>query len=415
MRKFILSALLVGMSAAVFAQNLDNVKGDISKGKYNEAKEGIEKMLTNSKNQKNPEVWYQKAIIYTNLSLDSTKAAAASENRAEAYKALKTYYELDPKNVIGTLEQNARLWQLYEGYYSSAVNAYNNNDFTGSFNNFRNALEIGEYINGKGFSYNGTTLPALDTNLILNVAATATKAQMEDSAMSYYKRLADARLNDEKFIEIYQMLTNYYKTKNDQENYSKYYALGKELFPGDYWHDVELSALKDDKPKLLDKYAQLVKENPESYYLNYNYAVELFNYIYANESKPADASKYQPLIQGAIENSIKADTSMNSNLLMVRYHISEINNLEDSLNKISGTKPADLQKKKNFTTSINAHYDKLFPYSEAIFNDFLSKDDLKGSDKGNLRFVGNTMIDYYDRKKQPEKANQIEAKMKAKS
>ena len=61
-----------------------------------------------------------------------------------------------------------------------------------SFKNFSNALNVANYINEKKFTYSNVNLPALDTNLILNVAAAASKANLTDSAMAYYKVLADA-------------------------------------------------------------------------------------------------------------------------------------------------------------------------------------------------------------------------------
>ena len=74
MRKLIFSALLVAASSvSLYAQNLEDVQEKISKGKYGEAQEKIDKILSESKGQKNANAWYNKAIIYYNLSLDSTR------------------------------------------------------------------------------------------------------------------------------------------------------------------------------------------------------------------------------------------------------------------------------------------------------------------------------------------------------
>lgn len=413
MRKLIFSALLVAASSvSLYAQNLEDVQEKISKGKYGEAQEKIDKILSESKGQKNANAWYNKAIIYYNLSLDSTRTD--KDYRGEAYAALKKYYEMDTKNVMGALEQNARLFQLYDGFYNAGIRAFNNKDFQTSYNNFREALSVEDYINAKGFTYPGVNLPKMDTSLILNTAAAASKANMQDTAMAYYRRLADAKLQGEAYIEIYQMLVDYYGKKNDEANRQKYLALGKELYPtSDYWYEMELAPVREDKPKLFAKYAELASANPTSYYLNYNYAVELFNYLYANAGKPpADAASYEPKVEGAIAGAIKANNTPDAQLLMVRYMSEQIYRLEDSTRNVKGTTADATKRKQALVSRTNALWDKMAPYAEAAFNGYASKSELKGYEKGNLKFVSNVLVDYYTMKKQADKAKAVQDKAK---
>lgn len=411
MRKLILSAILVASSATIFAQNLDDVKDKIDKQKYGEAKERIDKILSEPKGQKNANAWYYKGIIYTNLGLDTTKQDM--DYKGEALNAFKKYYEMDTKNVMGTLDQNVRLFQLYEGYYSNAVRDYNANNFQSSFNNFKNVLAVEEYINQKGFTYPGITIPALDTSLILNIAATALKAKMEDSAMAYYQRLADRKVKGENFIEIYQLLVEHFNKKNDEANKAKYLAIGRELYPeSDYWFEAELSPVRDDKSKLFAKYQELTKANPDNYYLNYNYAVELFNHLYAGDKKPTDTSTFEPLVEGAIANAIKAKNTPDANLLMVRYLSEQIYQLEDKGRAIKGATPDAVKKRKDNVALINQKWDKLVPYAEAAFTGYTDKKDLKAYEKGNLKFISNVLIDYYNMKKEFDKAKSYEDKVK---
>ena len=58
MRKLILSALFFAAATSLSAQNLDDVQEKISKGKYGEAKEKIDKVLADPKNQKSANAWY---------------------------------------------------------------------------------------------------------------------------------------------------------------------------------------------------------------------------------------------------------------------------------------------------------------------------------------------------------------------
>jgi hypothetical protein len=412
MRKLIFLAIMVSSGFTLFAQSLEDVQEKVTKGKYTEAKEKIDKLLADAKGQKNANAWYYKGIVYYNLSLDST-ITQEKDYKQEAYDAYKKYYEMDPKNLLGTLEQNARIFQLYDGYYNAAVNDFNNKNFESSFKNFSKTLNVANFINEKKFTYSDFTLPALDTNLILNVAAAATKANMTDSAMSYYKKLADAKLSDSVYIEIYQLLVDYYGKKNDIENRNKYLAIGKELYPtSDYWYDVDLQPLENDKPKLIAKYEELLGKNPNSYYLTYNYAVELFNYLYATDKKPADAATYEPKVEPAIANAIRVKPGPDGNLLMVRYLSAQVYQLEDEARLIKGTKPEDVKKRQALVAQTNAMWDKLAPFATEAFNGYTAKTDLKGFEKGNLKFVSNILIDYYTMKKDAAKAKVYQDKMK---
>lgn len=412
MRKLIFFAFMVASSFTLYAQSLEDVQEKVNKGKYDEAKEKIDKLLLESKGQKNPNAWYYKGIVYYNLSLDSNRTD--QDYRQAAFDAFKKYYDMDPKNVMGMLEQNARLFQLYDGYYNAGIRYFNNKNFEGSFKNFSNALAVANFINERKFTYSNFTLPALDTNLILNVAAAASKANMTDSSMAYYKRLADARLSAPDYIEVYQLLIDYYNKKNDAANRAKYLAIGKELYPAnDYWFDLDLSPLNEDKPKLIAKYEELLAANPGSYYLAYNYAVELFNYLYANDKKPADAASWEPKVEGAIANAVKIKSGPDGNLLMVRYLSEKVYKLEDESRLIKGTKPEDVKKRQAIIAQTNAMWDKLAPFAQEAFVGYTTKSELKGYEKGNLKFISNVLIDYYmDHKKDAAKAKVYQDKMK---
>ncbi len=413
MRKLIFFVIMVASSLTIFAQSLEDVQEKVTKLKYGEAQEKIDKLLLDAKGQKNPNAWYYKGIIYYNLGLDSTRTD--KDYRAEAFEAFKKYYEMDPKNVMGTLEQNARIFQLYDSYYNAGIKAFNAKNFEGSFKNFSGALGVENFINDKKFTYANFTLPALDTNLILNVAAAATKANLTDSAMFYYKTLADAKLSDTLYIEVYQLLIDHYGKKNDAANRAKYLALGKELYPtSDFWYDLDLSPLTADKPKLLAKYEELLTTNPSSYYLAYNYAVELYNYLYAVDKKPADAAAYEPKVEAAIANAIKVKEGPDPNLLMVRYLSEQVYKMEDQGRSAKGTKPEDAKKRQAIIAQTNALWDKLAPYAQQAFSGYTTKpkEELKGYEKGNLKFVSNVLIDYYTIKKDAAKAKSYSDKMK---
>ncbi|HVE61670.1 MAG TPA: hypothetical protein VNA26_07620 [Chitinophagaceae bacterium] len=170
MRKLILSALFLAASTALFAQKLDDVEESVKKGKYAEAKEKIDKVLADTKNQKSANAWYYKGLVYTELSKDSSRTDM--DYRLEAFNAFKKYQELDPKNIMLTLQQNASFFQLYEGYYNHGIKAFNQKKYDVAFNDFKNALLIKDYVYDKKYEINNFRFPALDSQLV-NLAGSA--------------------------------------------------------------------------------------------------------------------------------------------------------------------------------------------------------------------------------------------------
>lgn len=412
MRKLLLSATLIASGLSLFAQKLDEVQENISKGKYSEAQEKLDKFLANPKNQDNANAYYYQGVIYNELAKDSTKTD--KDYRMEAFNAFRKYQQMDPKNILMTLNQNAGLFQLYEGYYNSAIASYNAQQFDKAYHNFKNALEVERYINSKGFSYSGTTLPALDTSLILNTAAMALKANLEDTAMKYYASLADAKLKGPNFQEIYQMLVEYYGKKNDETNRNKYLALGQELYPeNEYWLEANLTPYKDDKAKLFAKYEELMQANPDKYFLAYNYAVELYNYLHANNAKPADAATLEPKLEPAIAKAIAIKSTPEGNFLMVKYYLDNIYNLQDQYRSVTGKTPADTKKRQGITAQINDTYDKIAPYAEAAYAAYDAKGNLTPVEKATFRNITNVLIDYYTYKKQTDKVQSYQNKLKS--
>ena len=99
-------------------------------------------------------------------------------------------------------------------------------------------------------------------------------------------------------------------------------------------------------------------------------------------------------------------------LLMVRYMSEQIYRLEDSTRNVKGTTADATKRKQALVSRTNALWDKMAPYAEAAFNGYASKSELKGYEKGNLKFVSNVLVDYYTMKKQADKAKAVQDKAK---
>ncbi len=449
MRKFLLSGLLA-VSLAGYGQKLEDVEEKISKGKYDEAKEKIDKVMAEPKNQKNSKAWYLKGKVYTELArLDSTGSLNYDAGR-EAFEAFKMYQQLDPKNILMSLEQNLGLFQLYDLYYNSGIKNYNKKDYVISYDKMKMAAELEDYIYKKGFSYNGFSFPQLDTQLVNLTASAAYMAKKEDEAILYWEKIADAKVKDKDFKDVYSTLAEYYMKKNNTAKADKYLAIGKELFPDtDYWTAVEfgdpgrefrleLDKLRDDlnnaqtdaekktiQAKITEvdnklnterfaRYEIMIQKYPNSYPLTADYAVEYFNYTYGNDKKPADYAARQEKTNALLTKAISLDSnSAIANYVMAQHIYNQIYDLEEAQRAVKGTTAADVAKRKEFTTKLNQKYEEIYPYVYRAYDIYTHQDVMKGSDKVNLRKSIDILIDYHDRKKQADKVAMYQAKLKS--
>lgn len=411
MRKLILSAFFLATGTALFAQNLDDIQDKINKGKYDEAKEKIDKVLAEPKYQKNANAWYYKGVVYNELGKDTTKKDM--DYRMEAFNAFKKYQELDPKNVMMALEQNGRLFQLYEGYYNQGIAAFNVKNYDKAYSDFKNALAVKDYVYGKKFEINGFSFPALDTQLVNLTGSAAMLAKQEDAAIPYFVLLADAKLKGDDYKDIYPILVDYYGRKNDAANKSKYLAVGMELYPNNpYWMQSQLDAAGTDKSKRLDLYKDLVAKSPTNGDLAVDYSVELFNYVYGKD-KPADYEQRKAELTTALQNAIKNNPeSAQANFVMTQHLSNEIYDMQMEYSAIKGTKPEDVKKKQDLNKKIEARYDELFTYANNAVQQYEKMPELKAVDKANYRSVLNQMVDYYTMKKQADKAKVYNDKIK---
>lgn len=449
MRKLLLAVLLAA-STIGYAQKVEDVEEKYSKGKYDEAKEKIDKIMAEPKNQNNAKAWYWKGKVYTELArLDSTGSLTYDAGK-EAFDAYKKYQQLDPKNILMTLEQNLGLFQLYDLYYNQGIRFYNKKDYTHSFDKMKVAAELEDYISTRGYIYNGFQFPKLDTQLVNLTASAAYLAKKEDEAIPYWEKIADAKVQDKDYRDVYSTLADYYLRKNNPQKADKYLSLGKELFPdNDYWtaiefgdpgkeHKAELEKLRDDlnaattdaakkdlqaKINVLEdkmnterfaKYETMVQKYPTSYPLTVDYAIEYFNYTYGNEKKPSDYLARQEKTGTMLAKAISLDpNSAIANYVMAQHVYNQIYDLEDAQRAIKGTGAADVAKKKEFTTKINQKYEEIYPYVLKAYELYSTQQTMKGSDKINLRKSIDILIDYHDRKKQADKVSMYQAKLKS--
>jgi hypothetical protein len=416
MQRFLLSLLIILGSSSLFAQTIEEIEAQVGKGEFDKAKTSVDGFLAKEKNQTKPDGWWYKGLIYNEIAKSDKYKSLAPDGRMDAFNAFKKYYELDPKAIRATLEQHVRLFDIYNGYFDLGVSSFSASKFDDAYTNFKNALMVEEYVSGKGYEYNGFKFPTFDTTLIQNIALSAYRAKRDDDAAVYFKKIADQKIAGKDNVDVYQLLVEYYAKKNDKVNEEKYLQLGRELFPADdRWYQIELEKVDaKDKKALFAKYDELMPKYPDKYLMTYNYAVELFNYTYAGDTKPADYKESQKKIESVLKTTMAINKSYpEANVLMARHFYNVLYDYQDEMQAVKGTTEADKKKKADLKTKMNEAADHLILYSQAALDLYSAKPTLKAGEKGNYKVVAGYLSTAYDVKGDKAKADEYRKKSEA--
>ena len=440
MRKLFFIAAFSASITFSYAQDLKDVQEKISKGKYDEAKEKLDKFLADPKNANDAGAYYYKGIIQGYFAQTDSAGKLTYDASQEAFNAYKKALEIDPKNKYMMLDQNLGLFQLFDMHYNRGIKQYNNKTYEAAYTNFQRAIELQDYIKSKNFALQSYTPPALDTQLINLTASSAYLAKKEDVAIPYFERLANAKISSPDYKEIYALIAQYYLNKNDAANANKYLAMGKQLYnDDDYWlslefntqelrgYDKQVADLRSQVDKAtgaektnlqkqmegvqekqraarLKRYEEMLQKYPDNAPLNLDYAIDLFNYTYVWEKKPADYTERQTKLQSALDKAVASNP--NSGLawfIASQHNYSQIFDMEDARRALTGNAPATANKRKEFNTQIDKKYDEMMASSQKAFDIYSAMTDLKPQDRTNYRKVTDQLIDYYNRKKMPDK------------
>jgi hypothetical protein len=417
MKKYSFFIMLIFASTIVFGQTLTEINDMMGKLQYKKAKEGIDKFLTDAKNSAKGDGWYYKGRIYNSLSKDSTNSSTdAMKLKLESFEAFKKYQQLDSKQVSFILENYGSYFDLYNGFFDIGAREYNNKNFTSSFEGFKNALLIEDFVKGKGYVYNGFKFPEMDTSLILNTAIAAGQAKDEESSVIFYRKLTDANLGGEQYLNVYQYLADHYLKKGDDANLTAILDKGRKLYPdNDYWVEVELDKVSKtgNKPELLAKYEELMKRYPEKYIYPYNLGVEMFNELYTGDNKPANVEAAKNKLTEVLKSAINLDKGIDAKMLMTRHLYNAAYDYQDSSKKIKGAKPEDVKKRNDVKALYMKKMDECIPYAESVVTYYAEQPSLKPIQKSNYKIVLDILSQMYATKGDLKKSAEYDKKKDA--
>ncbi len=411
MKKIIFSLLFTFSVSVLFAQDVKKAQKYIADKQLDKAKTEVDGLL--AKDPNNGEALYLKAKVYGQIA-DSEQFAnlVTGDARAEALDAYKKAIADSTNTKVSLMaiqDQYKALFDLYSGYYAAGAKAFNDAatanskvGYEGAMNQFIKSNDIGQYIAQKKYA----SIGAVDTTLILNIGKAALNAKNDEAALKYFTMLADANIAGTKgeednsgYIIPYQWLALHYKEAKDEANMMKYADLGKKLFPNnDYFTLVEMDYFREkkDQPGLFKKYDELVAKYPDSLAYHFNYANDIFGYLYNSDEGTTinDKGALMKTLGEQVESAYKIDPAdVNNNWLYAQYYYNLGIELRDSASKIKSTKPEDVKKKADVNAESKADFNKALPYADKSLSTLEAG--FKKADKSRYKSINNLMQKIY--------------------
>lgn len=419
MNRISLLAAAILFANAAGAQDLDDLKKTIYLGKDNEAKAAVDAYLAVEKNAKKADGWYYKGFVYNKISKDTSKSIADnSALKMESFSALKKYREMDAKATLLNEENNSTFFDLYVGFSSDlGVKAYSNKQSELAFDNFKKALEVHDYVYANNMKGNGGfSFSALDTTLVLYAGIAASDSKKNDEAAVYYKKLVDANVEGDSYLEIYYFLIDHYKSTKQHAPFEEVLGKARKAYPAnaEYWTAVETEEATDGiaKPAVFAKFDELLVKHPESNTLAYNYAVGLYSYIYSDEAKGINTDTYKAKFVEVLKKAIALKSTYEANFLMANYLYNNSADIADEARKLKGPKPEDLKKRKQLEAESASQMNESVPYLEKVLELFPGLTKPRATDKINHKQAITMLKNIYDVKKDAAKSAQYDKMLK---
>lgn len=417
LKKIVVAFTFILSVTGAFAQKIDKAKDLLEKKKYNEAKTEIDNVLAQEKFKNNAEAWYVKGKVNSTIAADSTLAATDPGAKDAALGAFKKYMELESgvkdsakRFMLLTLDNRKPITDLYSSYSKQAASFYNAGNYNDALKGFQGSLSIFDLLSKQGW----TGGIKLDTISVLYAGISAEKGNKLDTAAQYYGMIADAKAKAQGYESIYKWLADYYKTKGDLVNAEKYTKLGKEVYPEDpFWNTFELAMVdKNASPEqLFAKYDEVLKQDPKNHAIWYNYAAELYNTAYNEDTtkRPANTKEYLDNAAEKVKKSLEIKSDYPNSHYLHGVILTAQADLVDKKNKLirppkgGKLKPEEMKQKEDLRGEMKTVIDSAITEFETVDNLIGKSGKLKMEDKQMLKDTYDRLIIFYEQRKDDAK------------
>ncbi len=397
MKKVTFALLMLMAAFMVKAQSYDEIKQFVMLGQYKKAKEDVDKRMTNAKFAGKAEAYILKSTIYAALASDSAtmNTPEAATLRTEAETAFKKYQEMEPSLALlkDPVYKNS-LVNIYSGYFNVGYKLYEAKKFAEAYESFKKVNDYSALLSSQQL----LTSP-LDTNAVILAAITAESSNQKDEAAKYYAKLADAKVTGANYESIYRFLVTHYFTKKDMDNFEKYKAIGKELYPNSefFTYDktdfaVGLEGSFDSKVKSLE---DVLAKDPTNYKANLSLGQVLYDTLNSKVEgavPPANAEEIEKKMVAAFTAAAEAKADEQLPYLVIGDYFVMV--------KAEKVKKSD-KKYGEYLEAGRVPYEK----AAAIF---AKKGNLNSADKQQYKKAAGFLEDIYNYKKEQAKGKPAE-------
>lgn len=422
MKQILITTAALFLVWAGVAQDMKKVRGFYDKKDWTKAKDAIDLVMANEKEQKNWEAWYYKGLIYGQVAKDASLSANTPDAWTLSFEGYKKAFELDPKQTETFMTlRNYPIFDNYLELQRKGNELYNAQSYKDALATYKKADLVGRFI-----YKNKWALTEVDTILYYYMGAAAMQDENMDEAIPYFEKLCNANVSGDGYDVCYRYVTYYYDKKGDLEKANKYAELGRKFYPEDsYYSRLELDRERKTNgvgTGLFEKYENVIKQDTKDYDLRFDYAAEMFNWMYNDNEAPAEQrSNYFSKIMEQLNACIDLNESrVDAHLLKGKAYFNEAAYLQDEMKKIKGKTPDDEKKKADLKAQMETRMRDALPSfekSHEIFkktpeDEFKKEKRLRNEYKTTLyllteahRFLGNTEKEkFYD--KEYQKLNQ---------
>lgn len=414
MKKTAFVVTMLMLAAFVRAQSYKEISDKLLLNQYKQAKEDLDKRMTNAKFISKPDAYILKTAVYAGLALD-TANAEREQMISEAEAAFEKYKEMDGPAyplVKDLIYKNGPI-NLYSALFTKGYKDYEANRYEPAYQTFQKVADLSDLL-----AANQLLNSAVDTTVLILTAYTAENSGHKEVAAKYYGRLADSKVSGPANEFIYRFLVLNSFQKNDMASFDKYKAMGKELYPKSEYFDydktdfaVGLSESFDNRIRAIE---DVLAKDPSDYKANLTMAQLVYDTLHPRGDgsvPPANAEALEAKMVTSLERASVAKPDDELVFLVLGDHyIDKSDKLNDAraahvedMKKRTkpGTQPSkdDIQKRDELDKKYGEAYDKArVPYEKAAAI-LAGKASLSGSQKQQYKKVAGYLGDIYNFKK----------------
>lgn len=383
--------------ALTFAQTIPTT----AVSKLEEAKAGIDKMMSDPKAAKSPETFLYKAEVYGAIAGNPELSAKYPLARFEAYDAFNQYRTLDPSEKKLSIDEFPgvnNIFGIYMASRNAGASAYSAGKFDSAFNDFSMAANLGDvFTNQKWWKSN------FDTLSYLFAGASAQNAKKDAEAVKYYSAITSRKIAGSDYYPAYHFLAlNYYNSKNQAE-LQKHLGVAKQVYPDStIWGALESNYMLENLS--LDQMSKKYDEESAANKINADSYVDYGNYFMSDKRvKELDETKRAEYTRKALDAFSRAYALDSSNGIasynagIVSYSLFE--NEYETVRKITGATAEIKAKRAQAYKSADAAADKTIDWFEKCYRTLSAKSSRSFTEKKCLNTSIDRLYNLYEYKK----------------